>query len=104
LKNGQKKVRADWCKYILNKYNRGVLKEANKIVTGDESWIYTFEPETKQQSTVWVFEKEPNPTKVVRGSTSMQMVACFFGKSGHVATVPLDNVGRSILNGTRKIC
>ncbi|EFN87503.1 hypothetical protein EAI_05529, partial [Harpegnathos saltator] len=40
------------------------------IVTGDESWIYTsvyaYEPESKQQSTVWVFQDEPNPTKVVR--------------------------------------
>ncbi|XP_070070207.1 histone-lysine N-methyltransferase SETMAR-like [Drosophila takahashii] len=47
---------------------------------------------TKQnKSTVWVFEDEPNPTKVIRGrSTSKQMVACFFGKTGHVATVPLE--------------
>ena len=36
-----------------------------KIVTADESWIYAYEPETKQQFTVWAFEDEPNPTKVV---------------------------------------
>ncbi|XP_037949325.1 uncharacterized protein LOC119680542 [Teleopsis dalmanni] len=61
------------------------------IVAGDELWIYAYEPETKQQSIVWFFEDEPNPTKVVRGrSTSKQMVACFFGKTGHVATVPFE--------------
>ena len=37
------------------------------IVTCAESWICAYEPETKQQSTVWVFEQEPNPTKVVCG-------------------------------------
>ena len=39
---------------------------------------------------VWVFQDEQNPTKVFRArSTSKQMVACFFRKTGHVATVPL---------------
>ncbi|GFT01071.1 putative DD34D transposase [Nephila pilipes] len=57
----------------------------------DESWIYAYEPETKQQSTVWVFQDEAKPTKVVRGrSTSKQMIACFFGINGHVATVALE--------------
>lgn len=87
----QKKARVDWCKEMLKKYNRGASKDVYKIVTGDESWIYAYEPESKQQSTVWVFQGEPNPTKVVRArSTSKQMVACFFGKTGHVATVPLE--------------
>ncbi|GBP46406.1 hypothetical protein EVAR_36389_1 [Eumeta japonica] len=30
----------------------------------DESWIYAYDPETKQQSTVWVFQDELNPTKM----------------------------------------
>lgn len=46
----QKKARVDWCKEILKKYNRGVSKDVYKIVTGDESWIYAYEPETKQKT------------------------------------------------------
>ena len=66
---------------MLEKCDRGASKDVYKIVTDDELWIYAYEPETKQQSTVWVFEDEPNPTKVVLGrSTLKQMVACFFGK------------------------
>ncbi|CAK9815952.1 Histone-lysine N-methyltransferase SETMAR [Anthophora plagiata] len=92
LTNSQKRARVNWCKEMLKKYNRGASKAVYNIYTGDESWIYAYEPESKQQSTVWVFQDEPNPTKVVRArSTSKQMVACFFGKSGHVATVPLEN-------------
>ena len=91
LTNAQKIARVDWCKEILKKYDRGASKDVYKIVTDDESWIYAYELETKQQSTVRVFEDEPNPTKVVRGrSTLKQTVACFFGKTGHVATVPLE--------------
>ncbi|GBP46391.1 hypothetical protein EVAR_36371_1 [Eumeta japonica] len=44
----------------------------------DESWIYAYDPETKQQPTVWVFQDEPNPTIVIRAqSTLKQTVACF---------------------------
>ena len=47
-----------------------------KIITADESGIYAYKAETKQQ---WVFEDEPNPSKVIRGrSTSKQIVAAFF--------------------------
>uniref|UniRef100_A0A0K2VCS9 Mariner transposase [Bombyx mori] n=1 Tax=Lepeophtheirus salmonis TaxID=72036 RepID=A0A0K2VCS9_LEPSM len=67
-------------------------KDVSKIVTGDESWIFVYESETKQHSTMWVLEDEQNPTKVIRGrSTSRKMFACFFGKTGHVATFLLEH-------------
>ncbi|GBP51726.1 hypothetical protein EVAR_96277_1 [Eumeta japonica] len=47
----------------------------------DEPWIYVYDPTTKQQSTVWVFQDEPTPTKVIRTeSTLKQMVAYFVGQ------------------------
>ena len=76
---------------MLQKYRRSVSKHIYDIVTGDEWWIYAYESESKQLSTVWVFQGEPNPTKVPRTrSTSKQTIACFFGKTGHVAIVPLE--------------
>ena len=60
-------------------------------MTGDESWIYAYEPDSKQLPTVWVFQDELNPTKVAGArSTFKQIIACFFGKTGHVAIVPLE--------------
>ena len=86
----QKKARVDWSKEMLKKYDHGASKHIYDIVTVDESWIYAHKPESKQQSTVWVFQDEQNSTKVVRArSTSRQMVACFFRTTGYVATVPL---------------
>ena len=91
LSIAQRNVRIEWSKEMLQKYERGDSKHVYGIVTGDESWIYAYEPESKQQSAVWLFQNEPNPTKVVRlRSTSKQMIACFFRKTGHVAIVPLD--------------
>ena len=37
----------DWCKEILKTYEDAASKYIDKIITGDESWIYAFEPETK---------------------------------------------------------
>ena len=65
----------------VGKYDGRASKDVYKIVTGD-SWIYAYELATKQWSTVWVFEPEPYPTKVVRGrSSSKQMVAYIAGRS-----------------------
>lgn len=92
LTDAQKKTRVVWSRQMIKKFAGGASKDVYKIVTGDESWIYAYEPETKNQSTVWVFQFEENPTKVTRSrSVAKQMVACFFTKTGHVATVALEN-------------
>lgn len=92
LTDDQKKARVKWCRDTLKKYDNGTSAAVYNIVTGDESWIYCYDPETKQQSTVWVFQNENLPTKVIRGrSVGKRMVASFFRKNGHVATVPLED-------------
>ncbi|CAH1961420.1 unnamed protein product [Acanthoscelides obtectus] len=53
------------------------------IVSGDESWIYCYEPENKRQSAVWVFQGEEKPKK-------SSMVATFVSKAGRIATIPLN--------------
>jgi hypothetical protein len=35
-----------------------------RIVTGDESWCFAYEPVTKRQSSVWVGENSPQPQKL----------------------------------------
>lgn len=88
----QKQLRVEWCKKTLKKYKDGASKAAYDIVTGDESWIYAFEPESKRQSAQWVFPTEPNPVKVKRvRSVGKKMIASFFSKSGSVANIPLED-------------
>jgi len=36
----------------------------NKIVTGDETWCFAYDPETKRQSSEWVGETSPQPKKL----------------------------------------
>lgn len=90
LSQDQKEARVEWCRLMLDKYAEGTSKSVFNIVTGDETWVYTFDPKSKQQSTVWCFAGQAQPTKVrQQRSVGKVMVATFFCKTGHLATVPL---------------
>ena len=76
---------------MLRKFNGDRSKLTWEGLTGDEPWTYRYDPDTKMQSAVRLFPEEPPPPKKLQRSRSAQkkMVACFFGKSGHVATILL---------------
>ena len=92
LSKEQKQGRVDWCTHMLRKFDGGNSPRVCVIVTGDETWVYQYDPETKQQPRVWVFPDENLPVKFKRNrSASQQMIARFFAKFGHVAPIPLED-------------
>ena len=53
--------------------------------------MYHFDPETKAQSSVWLFPGDTPPLKFKRSrSTSKQMVASYIAKTGYITTIPLE--------------
>ena len=66
LTEEQKERRVSWCHFMLEKFDNGKSKQVYDIVTGDESWIYQVDPETKRQSSVWIFPDEQPPQKFKR--------------------------------------
>ena len=79
----QMKERADCCKHLLR-------LEANddlffqKIVTMDETWIYQFDPESKNESMQWKRTPSPPPKKAkVTQSSGKIMLSCFRDCEGH---------------------
>ena len=91
LSEEQKRGRVDWCTYTLRKFD-GWSPRVWDIITGDETWVYQYDPETKQQSAVWVLPDENPPVKFKRNRSALkQMMACFFVKFGHIATIPLED-------------
>ena len=71
---------------MLMKFDNGKSKLLEHVVTGDETWIYQYDPKSKKQSSVWKFPGEDNPTKEKRQkSAGKQMIATFL----HVITIPL---------------
>ena len=79
LSEERKRGRVDWSTHMLRKFDRGRSPRVWDIVTGDQTWVYQYGPETKQQSAVWVFPDENPPVKFKRNrSASKQIIAYFF--------------------------
>lgn len=56
-----------------------------KIITGDESWVYGYDPETKQQSSQWKHASSPRPKKARQSRSNIKsMLIVFFDYEGVV--------------------
>jgi len=56
-----------------------------RVITGDESWVYGYDPETKQQSLQWKSPGSPRPKKARKSrSTTKSMLIVFFNIRGIV--------------------
>ncbi len=64
----------------------------DRIITGDESWVWCFEPESKRESTQWIQRGvDQRPKKFRRSqSTKKVMIAAFFDHEGLVHVDFLD--------------
>jgi len=57
----------------------------NSIITYNETWVFTYDPETKRQSMQWKSTSSPRPKKVrVSPSNFMAMLIVFFDIQGIV--------------------
>ena len=55
------------------------------VITGDESWVYDYDPETKQQSTQWKTPSSPRPKKARQVHSDIKsMLTMFFDNRGIV--------------------
>jgi len=65
----------------------------SKIITGDESWCYGYDPETKQQSRQWKSKSSPRPKTARQVKSNVKtMLICFFDIKGliHFEFIPQD--------------
>jgi [histone H3]-lysine36 N-dimethyltransferase SETMAR len=54
-----------------------------RIVTGDETWCFMYDPQTKRQSAAWLGPKSPKPQKVrIQKSKVKTMLIAFFDAKG----------------------
>ncbi|VVC42342.1 Hypothetical protein CINCED_3A014311 [Cinara cedri] len=62
LTEQQKQGRVELCSPLKEKFQN----DPNffpKVITGNESWCYRYDPETKQQSSQWKTPASPRPKK-----------------------------------------
>jgi hypothetical protein len=54
----------------------------SRIITGDKSWIYGYDPETKQQPSQWKSPQSPRAKKTRQVQSSMKSMLIFFQCEG----------------------
>jgi len=90
LTEDQKAIRVNISQELLDRVSvdENFLKT---IVTGDETWVYGYNVETKAQSSQWVGQESPRPKKAQMIRSNMKvMMAIFFNWQGviHYEFVP----------------
>ena len=75
---------------VIEKYDKCDPHRLEEIVTGDETWIYHFQPDSKAKNKVWVSSEGDRPVIAHRCKTSNRMLyAIFFDSKGPVLQIPV---------------
>ena len=90
LTDKQKQSRVRLASQVIEKYDKCDPHRLEKIVTGDETWIYHFQPDSKAKNKVWVSFEANRPVIACRCKTSNRMLyAIFFDSKGPVPQIPV---------------
>lgn len=63
---------------FIKRYRRDGVTFLDHIVTADETWLYLFDPETKEQSRQWKTPGSPTPKKAWVTKTCVKQMYIFF--------------------------
>ena len=81
----QEQGRMDWRTHMLRKFDGG----RSPRVTGDDTWVYQYNPETKQQSAVWILpDDNPLVTERRLRLTGMSTTVCLKSSRHGASGVP----------------
>ena len=77
-------IKESFCQDIIERLedNPDLL---GRVITGDESWIFEYDPETKRQSRQWKSPASPSPKKARMSKSKVKvMLIAFFDIKGFV--------------------
>ena len=90
LTDKQKQSQVRLALQVIEKYDKCDPCRLEEIVTGDEIWIYHFQPDSKAKNKVWVSSEGDRPVIARRCKTSNRMLyAIFFDSKGPVLHIPV---------------
>ena len=90
LTDEQKQSRVILASQVIEKYDKCDPRHLEEIVTGDETWIYHFQPISKAKNKVWVSSEGNRPVIARSCKTSNRMLyAIFFDSKGPVLQIPV---------------
>ena len=84
LSEEQKQRRVNFCKDMLET-TAGDADILGQVITGDETWVFQYDPETKRQSMQWKTATSPRPKKARMSKSKIKvMLIAFFDQRGLV--------------------
>jgi len=84
LNADQKRQRCQSSEQLLEFFRRDRNDFLSRLVTMDETWLYHYDPETKQQSMEWWHSGSPRPKKFrVQKSAGKDLASIFLGSRRH---------------------
>ena len=90
LTDKQKQSRVRLASQVIEKYDKCDPHRLEEIVTGDETWIYHFQSDSKAKNKVWVSSEGNRPVIAHCCKTSNGMLyAIFFDSKGPVLQIPV---------------
>ena len=90
LTDEQKQSRVRLASEVIEKYDKCDPRHLEEIVTGDETWIYHFQPDSKAKNKVWVSSEGDRPVIAGHCKTSNRMLyVIFFDSKGPVLHIPV---------------
>ncbi|MEW8547187.1 MAG: hypothetical protein AB2693_27055 [Candidatus Thiodiazotropha sp.] len=100
LNEKQRASRVSSANEFLSRYRRLGNKFLDSIVTVDETWVSTFDPESKKQSMIWKTPASPSPQKaLVQRSRRKRLFVVFYDVDGVILSHALPE-GKT-MNATR---
>ena len=90
LTDKQKQSRVRLASQVIEKYDKCDPRRLEEIVTGGETWIYHFQPDSKAKNKVWVSSQGDRPVIARCCKTSNHMLyAIAFDSKGPVLQIPV---------------
>ncbi|KAK3745324.1 hypothetical protein RRG08_012904 [Elysia crispata] len=86
----QKESRVNFSRNFLRRFQTEQNDFLGRIITDDETWVYSWDPETKRQSAEWRDFDEPRPEKVRRKQGALKVMhMIFFDMNGVILRWPI---------------
>jgi len=94
---GSKSQRCQSSEQLLEFFRRDPNDFLSRLVTMDESWLYHYDPETKQQSMEWRHSGSPGPPKKLQVQKSAgKVLASIFGDQDGILLIDYLLKGQTI--------
>ena len=87
LRTNQLNLRSELSTAILFKIEADEDRFFDRIITGDKTWVYQYDPETKQQSKQWLTRGSSGPIKFKSERSVTKVMATVFWDSEGVVLV-----------------